>query len=150
MSGDNVSGFVPQILATPLKPYYATFLVEVNLCKKCGRGMVNKPRSEKGWGQRTFPHYFVITFEEQCKRANLAIASDVKVDDEHICIDCEKKGLADFLCVMCSERKPSDKIQEQYGDPPELLCSDCYANKTAKEWAAETKRLSEKHRWDYE
>ena len=42
-----------------------------------------------------------------------------------------------------------NKIQDQFGDPSEFLCSDCYETVSAKEWNNIENILIEKHIYDH-
>lgn len=124
---------------------YAEMLIEIKKCKICGAFMV------KDLGHHSiFPKYFKINQEAQMKESGLEYSSNVMVDEELICKKCEKEGKATFECVLCGERKHTDKIQESIGYPAEFLCKDCYETKPAKTWDEELSRLYEIHKYDNE
>jgi len=118
--------------------------VRAEKCELCGRVMI--PKAPSG----IYANYFEDTQEEQAKRKKLQFISDIKVDGKYICQDCADKGKADFLCVMCKERKQSDKKEISFGDPKEYLCTDCYETVPAKDWDLKVDEMENLHRWDYE
>ena len=128
---------------------YGLMVVGLKACPKCQRYMV-AAYIPKGMWHSVFPLFYKINFPEQVRRAGWVIESDVQVDNKYICKDCEKAGLADFECSLCRQRKPTSKIEERFGDPPDFLCSDCYESVTAKVWDDAVKDLREEHRYDYE
>lgn len=114
---------------------YATFLVQLGRCPKCQHRMVVERH-------RDYP------FNAQAKRANFVIQSNVRVDGEYICQECKQAGRADFLCVLCGKRQPTDQIQEMFGDPPEFLCVGCYETVPAMIWEKKCEELWDAHQYD--
>ena len=131
-----------------LERNWAEMLVELKKCSICHKLML--PDYPAHFARSIFPTYFPIDFNAQLKKAGWEKMSDVKVDDNYICEECAKSGKADFLCVLCGQRKLTDKIEESFGDPPEFLCSDCYATVSAKIWDDKVEELRDIHRWDFE
>lgn len=123
---------------------YVEMLLEAKKCQCCKKLMIKKDSG------RLFPMYLRINQNEQMKAAGLVYETSTIVDDEPICIECEKSGKASFLCALCEERKPSDKKKESFGDPAEFLCKDCYETVPAKKWDEKVDELQEFHRWDFE
>jgi len=142
----DVAKYIPQIVDDK----YALFLVSLSVCPKCGHEMIASPDRYGGRWTDMFPKYEKATLEAQAKRAGLHIKSRVRVDGEYICTSCEQEGKADFLCELCGQRKPTDKIKESFGDPAEYLCSDCFETVTAEVWEKKAEELHEIHRWDFE
>ena len=136
-------------IPTIINNRYATFLVDIKKCSICNNLMVVKP-SQRYFEKNTFPIYYELDFTAQAKRANLHFVSNIKVNDEYICIECAKGGKATFLCVLCNTRKSSNKEKETFGDPPEVLCTDCYETVSAKIWDDKCEQLSAQHRYDFE
>lgn len=128
---------------------YAAFLVELKKCSICSCFMVVKP-SQQFYEKNTFPIYHKLDFKTQADRAHLHIVSNIKIDNEFICIKCAKDGKATFLCALCNKRKSSNKEKEIFGDPPEVLCIDCYETVSAKIWDDKCKILNAQHRYDFE
>lgn len=123
---------------------YLSFELEVIECPVCKTPMMNKDKLNlfsRVWGK---------TQEEQMKKLGVVFRSRAKIDDEYICVNCQKQGKASFFCALCHERKPSDKLHESYGYPPEYLCTDCYRNVPAEVWDKKIEELYDSHRWDYE
>lgn len=137
-----MKNYVPEIVGNGK---YVKFLLLLDECHKCKRPMVARPK--EAWG--TFPHYRRLTFSAQAEAAGLVVNSSVKVDDRPICTECVGAGRADFLCALCQKRKSTDKIREQFGDPPEFLCVDCYGSVTAREWGRKVNELHDRHRFDF-
>lgn len=133
--------FTPERMSCNL----VAFALHLGNCEKCGRDMVTKPK----YSYDVFPRYILNTFDAQVKRANLAVRSSTKVDDEYICIDCVKAGKTDFKCDLCGKRKLTNKIKEGFGDPPDYLCIDCYETVSAKIWEEAVDELNNRHRYDY-
>ena len=131
-----------------LEGNWAEMLVELKKCHICGKFML--PDYHNYFAKSIFPTYFPIDFDAQLKKAGWGKMSDIKVDDEYICQECAKAGKADFLCVLCKQRKPTDKEKESFGDPPEFLCSDCYETIPAKVWDEKVEELHGLHRYDFE
>lgn len=124
----------------------AIFMVRLEPCKLCQKDMVTKPELDYG----TWPSWIGNDLEAQTERAGFVFRSRIKVDDEHICIECEQKGRATFECALCKQRKPNDKIKTSIGNPPEFLCMDCYESVPAKTWEEKTRGLHIQHRYDFE
>lgn len=135
-----VTDFIPERIHTK----YFTFLVEITKCYICKRNMIERLKKP----ERVFPHWFKINFDAQVQKANLVIQSNVVVDDHYICKECVRAGKADFLCALCKTRKPANKIEDSFGDPPEFLCTDCFNTVTAVVWHKMTENLYENHKYD--
>ncbi len=123
-------------------------IIQMNInaegCPICKKPMIIKAPNG------IYPYGYDRTQNAQMKLLKLVYQSDIKVDDEYICVECVKSGRADFLCALCGNRKSTDKEKEAFGDPEEYLCIDCYDIVPAKEWDMEVKRLHDSHRWDYD
>jgi hypothetical protein len=137
--------FTPKKISSKI----ATFGVEVRRCSKCNKDMVSDSCPSFGFETSTFPTWNQNDFKAQAARGGFVIMSNIKVDDNYICTTCEENGLADFLCAMCKERKPTTKQQESFGDPQEYLCSDCYGKVPAKKWDEKVDDLLKAHRYDF-
>ena len=120
------------------------FYLAVYQCPICGKQMMCKDKNE------LFPRYVGETQDAQMKEAGIVYISRSKKDDDYICVECEKAGLSSFTCTICEEEKPTSKMQNSFGDPPEYVCLDCYSKIPAKEWDEKIKRIEEAHRYDYE
>ena len=141
MAGEHVmENYEPDIL----EGKYARFLLRVSYCPECGRPMVVRP----GRARDPFPYYFKLSFEAQVRAGGFCVRSDAIAGNEYICEDCAQAGRAWFHCELCKCKLPTDKIQEQFGDPPEYLCADCYASVSAKEWDEMCDALEAEHKWD--
>ena len=136
-----MKSYTPDIL----EGKYARFLLRVGTCPECGRSMIVRP--ERAWD--TFPYYFRLNFEAQAEAGGFCIQSGAKANDRYICEDCMQAGRSWFRCDLCGQKMSSDKIEECFGDPPDCLCSDCYASVPAKEWDEKRDSLTDKHKWDY-
>jgi hypothetical protein len=132
------------------KPYiiehnYALMLVCISECPICKKPMVYIGKDH--W--RLFPSYWKLQAKTQIQRAGWTIESNEKQEGEYVCIECLKAGKITFVCSLCEIRKPTSKIQESIGYPPEHLCIDCYETKTAKEWEEILTKLKAKHTYDF-
>ena len=136
-----MENYTPDIL----EEQYARFLVRLDKCLKCECYMVTKP----SYARDTFPYYYKLDFNAQVRNAGLVINSGIKVDGHPICEGCAKAGKADFLCALCKERKPTNKVQEKWGDNPEFLCSDCYETVPVKIWEEKSEELYDAHKYDF-
>lgn len=125
---------------------YGVMIVELYVCPICNRYMVIAPSKYHG----TFPARYDHDFDAQMKRVGWVKMSDVKQDDNNVCVECVRAGKATFLCVLCEQRKPTDKIQYSFGDPPEFACRDCYETVSAKRWTEAINALDNRHRYDHE
>jgi len=125
---------------------YGKVLVELEKCPLCGKYMVDAKGAKYG----LFPKYININIDKQMERAGWVLRSCTKVDDKNICSECTEAGKADFLCTLCKQRKPTDKIKEEIGDPTEYICTDCYETMPAKEWDEKICKIREIHRYDFE
>jgi hypothetical protein len=67
-----------------------------------------------------------------------------------VCADCLAQDKVKFTCWLCKQDRPSSHIQESIGDPPDLLCRDCFETVSAKVWDEATDKLTEEHRYDYQ
>ena len=127
---------------------YVEILLEGKYCHTCKKVMIKEGSPLMRGGP--FPNYHKIGIKEQAANAGLEFMSGIKVDNREICISCKEAGKADFLCRLCNTRKPSDKIKESFGDPPDYLCTDCYEIVPAKQWDEMTDRLRSEHQYDFE
>lgn len=125
---------------------YGLMLIELKKCYVCHKHMI---RRDDSWTS-PFPRWVVNTLESQAKRADWVIQSTVKVDDNYICLDCERAGKADFKCYLCKNRYSSTNIEERFGDPPEFLCKHCYETVSAKIWDKTNDYLLSIHKHDFE
>lgn len=142
----DLSKFKPTVLASHHGPT-GLMLVALDECPICHKYMVHAPAGTR----KLFPpHYTGCGFEEQLKRADWVVASAVKVDDHLICAPCAGQGKATFFCYLCQTTKPTSEICEDFGDPAEFLCKQCYETVPAKRWNEATQRLRELHRYDFE
>lgn len=123
---------------------YATFLVQIEECWTCKNNMVKEPS-----GQHPFPLHYRFSFDQQRRRAAFTYRSNIKVDNEYICIECEEAGKATFKCALCKERHDSDEKHTSIGDWPEFLCIPCYETVPARVWEDKIEELEEEHRYDF-
>lgn len=127
---------------------YIAMYMQVRECPICKHSMINK---EEHTRRSIFPMFIGMNQKAQAKELNLKFCSNTEVDDKLICQDCADTGKADFLCYLCKERKPTNKIEESVGIlPTEYLCKDCYETVPAKKWDKALEELQEEHRYDYE
>jgi hypothetical protein len=140
--------FVPPVIFEGGVHAYGFMIVELHKCPKCKKMMIRRDNSST-WYRSPFPRYANYDFSLQLKRAGWVLESSVMVDDEFICQECADAGKADFECFLCKERKPTDRIQERYGDPADFLCKDCYETVPAKVWDDTSDKLMDSHRYDY-
>lgn len=133
--------YIPKVISN--KPTYIQMVVEGNVCGICDKTML--PRF--GYGV-IFPKWLKIDQDAQMRSAGFVYTSNVLVDDHPICEECEAAGKADFLCALCNQRKSSDKKQEQFGDPAEFLCFDCYNTVPAAVWHKKCDELIKEHQYD--
>jgi len=120
------------------------FELRTETCHCCGKQMMAKDKSN------LFPFLFAESQEAQMKKQGVAFRSSSEKDNKRICIECEAKGLASFVCALCGERKSSSNVQESFGYPAEYLCKDCYSTVSAEIWENKIEELSESHRYDFE
>lgn len=121
---------------------YVEMLIECRECPSCKRKMIRKAP------EGVFPMYRATSQESQAVRANIGFISQSKIDDDHICTQCEKDGKASFTCHLCYEVRPTSDIQQSFGDGDEYLCKHCYETVPAKKWESVVKELYESHRYD--
>ena len=141
MNNDKLIAYKPQVVF-PMDTRgigYGVMLVQLCQCPCCKQMMFDG-----------FPKWFYIELDAQLKRAKWVKKSDIIVDDKHICVTCEKAGKADFLCALCEQRKPTDKLNDSFGDPAEHLCTDCYETVPAIVWDKKVNELQEEHRYDFD
>lgn len=120
------------------------FNLRTEKCPCCRKEMMDK---DKG---KLFPFYFAESQESQMKKADIVFRSHSEKDNERICIECESKGLASFICALCGERRNSSDVQESFGDPSEKLCKSCFSTVSAEMWEKKVRELEESHRYDFE
>ena len=123
-------------------------MFDTDICPICNKHMIKQ--WPKNYDNPYFPNYIEMTQQAQAERAGVVFRSNVTVDEHYICVECAEAGKADFLCVLCNERKSTDKIQERYGDPPDFLCKDCYKTVSAEVWETKCDELREEHRYDFD
>lgn len=138
-------GYTPQIINGGYV-LFAAQASECPLCKKLMVKRVGKYRFESSF----FSSWINMDQDAQMKNAGLVYLSDVKVNDEHICEECEKSGKATFKCQLCGEDKPTNMIQESFGYPADFLCSDCYETVSAKTWNEKCDQLEAWHSNDFD
>ena len=136
--------FVPEVIESGAGGCYGIMLVKLNKCPICGKHMLVPVARHQG------PFPIAIDFDAQIKKAGWVRQSIAEVDGRPICQECSAAGKADFLCQLCKERRPTSKIKESFGDPPEFLCQDCYSTVPAEIWDKEVDRLEKEHQWDFE
>lgn len=138
--------FVPKIIEEGSHVYLEMLLEgeKCHLCKKIMIAVVSPYRP------KIFPAYMKLNQKAQMETIGLVFTSSCLVDDHAICHECVEAGKADFLCVLCGERKPSNQVQESIGDPAEFLCTGCYNTKSAKEWDEKVDELQEEHKYDFQ
>jgi len=123
---------------------YVTFELETTKCPSCGKQMMGKAR------RGIFPLYVGKNQEAQMKERGVVFSSDAMIDGDYICIECKEAGKASITCALCGEKKPSNKVGDSFGAPPEYLCTDCYDSVPAKQWDEKVDKLREVHRWDWD
>ena len=126
---------------------YVLFAAKCIECPVCKKLMVKKLTNECG---SFFPEYAEHNQDSQMRNAKLVCTGSAKVDDEYVCVECEKAGLTDFMCELCGKRKSTEKIHETIGHPADFLCKDCYKTCTAEVWDNKCDELIDLHMYDYE
>jgi hypothetical protein len=121
------------------------FELETILCPSCNKPMMVKDKSG------LFPTRYYNNQDDQMRKLGVVYTSKVQIEDDTICVECEKAGLASFTCNMCKQKRSSDALQESFGIfPTEYLCKNCYNTAPASTWEKEVNRLNQEHRWDFE
>ena len=120
------------------------FNLRTEKCPCCGKEMMNKDLC------KLFPFSSSENQEAQMKKAGVVFCSSSKKDDKYICVECEAKGFASFICALCGERRNSNDIKESIGDPPDRLCKHCYSTVSAETWENKVAELERLHKYDYE
>jgi len=110
-------------------------------CAACGRDMLVKGHRE------IFPVWCGSDKSFQMREKNVVEKSYNYIDNDPICVECDKKGLGRFKCSNCGELK-SDKPEciELLAEP---MCMDCYKTMTAYEWGEKVNEIEERHKWDH-
>jgi hypothetical protein len=120
---------------------------ECKYCPICKKKMLPRILS-KYYNESPFPLGF---YESQLKSVGIVLRSDMKLNDNYICIECSESGKAAFDCYLCKGRKSSEKKQESFGiDPTDYLCKDCYNSVPAAQWDKICGELHKDHQYDYE
>lgn len=142
-------------LHTPVKEGpFVTIAVGLSTCPCCKSPMIEAPlkalnsvASVVGSGLKDGGN----SIAAQCLRGGLVVRSNsTNTENEKICENCANAGESSFICAMCKEKRASSEKEESFGDPPEFLCKVCYATKSAKDWDDIIKKLSDRHRWDFD
>jgi len=120
------------------------FKLQVNECPVCKNQMMQKDT------QSLFPSDRLNQTKQMQEKEIVYQSSRFCVDGEPICIKCAEEGKASFICFLCHERQPSNKMKNKYGDPPDYLCIDCFSSVSAKEWNNAETHLHNIHRYDFE
>lgn len=142
----DIEHYKPEVIEAKHRGIYALMLVQLCRCPICDTLMLYIPESLA----LPFPAFFKITAKAQAERAGWAMMSLEKQDGKCVCENCLKAGKITFECSLCSEKKPTSKIQESIGYPAEHLCTDCYTTVPAEKWLKKLRALEQAHRWDYE
>lgn len=122
---------------------YVEMLLEAKKCNSCQKIMIDDINNA------FFPKYFKLNRAEQMIQADMVYTSSVLMNGKLICVECEKKGKANFLCYLCNKTKTSEKVHESFGYPTDYLCSDCYETVPAKKWNEVIDELNEDHKYDF-
>lgn len=139
--------YTPKIIEEKYNGAYGEMLVELQRCPICQKYMIVNYENRYS---STFPHYKNLDFNAQIKAAGWVKKSYAKIDDKYICEVCKESGKASFTCALCAQRHSMDKIQDSFGDPPELLCKNCYEITPAKLWDEKVNTLRDAHKYDFE
>lgn len=150
IEGWEVMSKADDYIPTMFDEEHALFLVRVRVCAFCKSKVVFSP----GEKHRTFPINILSDFRTQAERAGLKLASNYNTSDfdrcrEFVCVDCYKAGRVHFTCALCEKSKSINKIESGFGDPPEHMCSDCFATVPAKQWYEKEVELIEEHKYDF-
>ena len=139
--------YTPKIYKVGYKIYIEMLLKgeECPICKKIMVKEVNENFLDK-----VFPRGGDLCQQGQITKAGIVFKSNCKVDNKHICVECERAGKATFKCELCGEIKPMNKIKERVGDPEYYLCTDCYENKSAKIFDDKLDVLIKFHGYDFD
>lgn len=122
---------------------YVEMLIPFVKCASCGKMMFKKDKSNVFCKNRHYKQ------ESQLEIIDGVFESDVPNDKGPICECCKEAGLATFVCDICGQELPTDKIQESFGYPSEeFLCKYCYESVSAKVWEEKCNELQESYKWD--
>jgi hypothetical protein len=121
-------------------------LFELNIqeCPICKKPMMNRDKS------KLFPDYRNLDQASQMKERGVVFVSKTYINGKYICVECEEANKATFHCELCGKEKPSSKICQSFGYPPDYLCIDCFETVPASEWEKAVESLADEHRWDFE
>ena len=120
------------------------FKLRVEECPSCNKYMMQEAR------RGVFPYFIDLAQKTQMKNKDIHFISVSEIKNQKICSKCEKDGKASFVCALCNETKDSNQVEESFGDPPEHLCTDCYAKTPVKTWDEKVAELEKSHRYDFE
>lgn len=139
--------YVPQVIEDD--PYHAlvTFVLKLDKCVACHTlvmAIVTKVYSP-------FPIRLDQDQRRQMQAAGIQEIGGYTYEPREgpLCVKCTKQGLGRFKCWHCEQERPVSQQHEQFGDPPDFLCTVCYETLPAKTWDEVIKELGEVHRWDY-
>ena len=143
--------YTPEIIEDGFTTY-AVMLVEIETCPACERYMV--PNISKYHRDNIFPTHTNNDLDAQVRRAGWVFESKMLsymggFEPSYLCVECAESGEAAFVCQLCEEEKESDKAQAWFGDPAEILCTDCFESVPAKQWKRKVDELREAHKYDF-
>lgn len=96
------------------------------------------------------PNYYNQFQRNYIEKEGIKFKANINIQNKKVCEDCYKQDKVDFKCYLCECKKPISKIKEQFGDPADLLCLDCFSSVTAKKWDDIITELEEMHKWDFQ
>jgi hypothetical protein len=112
-------------------------------CESCKWPMIEQKHLDKG----VLAHD-TTSVAGQLQGAGFKVRSGIFWSGE-LCTECAAKAASVFTCELCKQERPSDQVEEQFGDPAEYLCKPCYETVPASVWDAAKERLRRSHQYDH-
>lgn len=125
---------------------YWKVVIVLKTCPLCSKKMAQKIDQ-----QAPFSLYSRMTLKTQLERIGaVGMSRALHMDSQHICVECEKKGSAEFECQLCNIVRKTSEIQQSFGLPAEHLCKTCYETVAAKDWETKVDELEDDHQYDFD
>lgn len=114
-------------------------------CANCGRLMVSRAWAKvHDWGSAGRG-----SVADQLGKAGVRQYAD-SFTLGPLCRECAAAAAGHFTCALCGVVRTSDLRHESWGDPPDIVCEQCYETVPAKRWEAFVAEMEKLHRYDYE
>jgi len=126
---------------------YVLFAASTQKCGICEKLMIRRINNSNYFEKDFFPGWVEMNQDAQMKRGGLVYVGNTKTHNGLMCQGCEKDGKGEFRCELCFEMKPTNKIEERFGDPTDFLCTDCYESAPAKIWDEKVDELESEHQY---